>query len=77
MLKELRINAGLTQKELAKGLGYSSPQFVSNWERGVSNLPVGKIKQASKLLRIPMVVLVSLTEVNYKKRLMRRIGGLK
>lgn len=39
-LKSRRIERGLTQAELAKALGYSSPQFVSNWERGLCLPPL-------------------------------------
>lgn len=35
LLKEKRLASGLSQLEIAKTLGYSSGQFVSNWERGL------------------------------------------
>jgi transcriptional regulator with XRE-family HTH domain len=38
-LAKLRADAGLTQADLAERLGYSTAQFVSNWERGVSGPP--------------------------------------
>ena len=44
-LKKLRLKTGLKQKEVAAQLGYSSPQFVSNWERGISSPPVKVLKQ--------------------------------
>lgn len=34
-LREARLNSGLTQKQVALRLDYSSSQFVSNWERGL------------------------------------------
>ena len=43
-LKRLRVKAGLKQKEVASKLGYSTPQFISNWERGISSPPVKSIK---------------------------------
>jgi transcriptional regulator with XRE-family HTH domain len=39
LLVEARKRAGLTQHEVAKELKYSSPQFVSNWERGLAKPP--------------------------------------
>ena len=36
MLKKARKEAGLTQKQLGRILGYGSSQFISNWERGIS-----------------------------------------
>ncbi len=38
-LKSIRTKAGLTQQELAKKLSYSTAQFISNWERGISLPP--------------------------------------
>jgi transcriptional regulator with XRE-family HTH domain len=39
-LYDSRVAAGLTQMEVASKLGYKSPQFVSNWERGLSSPPI-------------------------------------
>jgi transcriptional regulator with XRE-family HTH domain len=35
-LSEQRRASGLTQREVSTALGYTTAQFVSNWERGVS-----------------------------------------
>ena len=37
ILKDSREAAGLSQMETAKKMGWSSPQFVSNIERGLCN----------------------------------------
>lgn len=34
--KEERIKAKTSQGKIAKFMGWTSPQFVSNWERGIS-----------------------------------------
>ena len=39
-LKTQRVKAGPTQGEVAQKLGYSSPQFISNIERGLSVIPL-------------------------------------
>ncbi|MEO0337510.1 MAG: helix-turn-helix transcriptional regulator [Pseudomonadota bacterium] len=39
-LKQARLRKGLRQKDVANLLGYESPQFISNWERGVSTPPL-------------------------------------
>jgi transcriptional regulator with XRE-family HTH domain len=52
-LKEKRVEAGLTQSEVARKLGYSSPQFVSNWERGLANPPVFILKDLTKMYKVP------------------------
>jgi transcriptional regulator with XRE-family HTH domain len=38
-LKAQREAVGMTQGELSRILGYSNPQFISNWERGLSSPP--------------------------------------
>jgi transcriptional regulator with XRE-family HTH domain len=51
-LQENRIKAGFTQKDISKKLGYTSPQFISNWERGVSQPPLNVIHKLIKLYGI-------------------------
>ncbi len=51
-LKEIRKNAGLSQKEVADTLGYKSSQFVSNWERGLSSPPLTTLRRLARLYRI-------------------------
>ena len=43
-LKNARINAGYTQAQIAKLLEYSSSQFISNVERGISSPPFKLLK---------------------------------
>ena len=43
-LREKRETIGLTQAQVATQLGYGSPQFISNIERGVSRVPVKSLK---------------------------------
>lgn len=51
-LKEKRVQAGLTQSQVAEKLGYSSPQFVSNWERGLANPPVFILRDLTKMYKV-------------------------
>ena len=51
-LQQSRANAGFTQKDISKKLGYTSPQFISNWERGVSQPPLNVIHKLIKLYSI-------------------------
>ena len=39
-LKQVRETSGLTQHDVSAKLGYSSPQFISNIERGISVVPL-------------------------------------
>lgn len=47
-LKKKRIAAGITQAEVSKKLGYSTPQFVSNWECGRAKPPITTIPKLIK-----------------------------
>ena len=38
-LKDARASAGLSQKNVSDALGYTTVQFVSNWERGMREPP--------------------------------------
>lgn len=70
-LKAARIMKGLTQDELAKKLGYSCAQFVSNWERGQCLPPIGKMKAVSKVLGLDHNDFVDLVMVEKRKEIMR------
>lgn len=43
-LAEARQAAGFTQREVAAKLQYSSAQFISNFERGISRPPLLKLR---------------------------------
>lgn len=50
-LKSSREKSGLTQKRVSDRLGYATPQFISNWERGVSTPPIEQLKILGKLYK--------------------------
>lgn len=52
-LKESREDAGLTQQEVATRLSYSTPQYISNWERGVSLPPLDQLPRLSRMFSVP------------------------
>lgn len=54
ILRDKRLAAGLTQKEVALKFGYSTSQFISNWERGISYPPYKILKQVAEIYQIPM-----------------------
>lgn len=52
-LKQKRVAAGLSQRDVSDKLGYSTPQFISNWERGVSHPPINALKKLGDLYGVP------------------------
>ncbi len=52
VLKQMRTNAGLSQREVAKALGYKTPQLISNNERNISHPPMNSIRKLAKLYAV-------------------------
>jgi len=61
-LQERRIKAKLTQADVAKSLRYTSPQFISNWERGVSLPPLSALPRIASLYGIQPRELITVME---------------
>ena len=53
-LQTMRTKAGLTQREVSLALGYSSAQFISNFERGIAVPPLKKLKILVKMYDMPV-----------------------
>jgi transcriptional regulator with XRE-family HTH domain len=49
VLKLKRVEKGFSQEKLATLLGYTSGQFISNWERGESFPPIDRLAKLSLL----------------------------
>lgn len=52
ILKEARQKKALSQRDISERLGYNTPQFVSNWERGLSAPPIESLNQISEILEL-------------------------
>ena len=52
-LEAVRVNAGMTQKEWAKRLGFSNVTVV-NWEKGNTEPSLSVLRRMSELSGIPM-----------------------
>lgn len=52
-LQNMRLKANLTQREVSLALGYSSAQFISNFERGIAVPPLKKLKILVKMYNMP------------------------
>lgn len=68
VLRRARIKVGMSQAEISRRIGYTSGQFVSNLERGISSLPMSRMTALCDLLRIkPQVLLGAMTRDMVKK----------
>lgn len=80
-LKKKRVAAGLSQAEVSEKLGYSSPQFVSNWERGLAKPPLFAMSKLMKLYSANAEEVldqyISATEQKLKKALFQTVKARK
>lgn len=67
-LRKWRLQARLSQVDVAKTLGYSS-QFVANWERGVSSPPLHKCKELCEMYKVPKKEFIDTFLTDYKETL--------
>ena len=59
-LQTKRLKSGLSQGDVADKLGYSSPQFISNFERGLCAPPLPKLKTIINMYDLSAESVVSL-----------------
>ena len=69
--KQLREKAGLTQRDVSDSLGYSTPQFISNVERGRCRFPVQKLPKIKKLYKLSVEQVIELFLSEERLGLMR------
>lgn len=79
VLKALREKAGLSQTAVAKQLDYSTPQFVSNWERGLSMPPLDVMPLLSSIYKISATEMINIVEryqlqlLSHQKKKLKKI----
>lgn len=56
--KRLRLDADLSQRDISNRLGYKSPQFVSNWERGLVTPPAKQVRKLAKMFSVDPGVII-------------------
>ena len=61
VIRKYRIEAGLTQKEMANRLGVTTPA-VNKWEKGSSNPDIELLAPIARLLHISLDTLMSFHE---------------
>jgi DNA-binding XRE family transcriptional regulator len=68
-LQEMRIRARLTQREVSLALGYSSAQFIANFERGLATPPLKKMRELIHMYRMPVEKVMQLILDQQKEEL--------
>jgi transcriptional regulator with XRE-family HTH domain len=73
-LQSKRVKAGLSQGDVASKLGYSSPQFISNFERGLCAPPLNKLKLLVQLYDLNGDEVLKLMLKEQEKHLRKALG---
>lgn len=73
-LQAKRTKAGLSQGDVATKLGYSSPQFISNFERGLCAPPLNKLKMLVQLYDMNGEEVLKLMMKEHEKHLRKALG---
>ena len=80
-LKSARIRAKLSQRDVSNKLGYTTAQFISNWERGISTPPIKDLKTLCRMYKVDFESTVNMlisTKVNDLTRsILEQIASLK
>jgi transcriptional regulator with XRE-family HTH domain len=76
-LQTKRTKSGLSQGDVASKLGYSSPQFISNFERGLCAPPLNKLKQLVQLYDLNGEEVVRLMLKEQERHLRKTLGLVK
>lgn len=72
-LKEVRENSHWTQLQVSQKLGYSSPQFISNIERGISVVPLKTLARMIQIYKVDGEEVVGILLESQKKILKSRL----
>lgn len=75
LIKKHRKQVGIKQKEVSAQLGYTSAQFVSNWERGISWPPLKDVNKVCAILKIKPAKLKSLMIKARREEIERAFNG--
>ena len=73
-LKERRLAAGYSQGDIGKKLGYSSAQFISNFERGNCAPPLPALKTLVGLYKINVEEVIGLILKEHESFLREKIS---
>lgn len=65
--KAKRLHVGLSQSEVSRALGYTTPQFVSNFERGLCAPALAKMPVLLKLYKISASELTDVLTAHYRE----------
>lgn len=69
IVREARIKKEITQRELSLDLGFTSTQYISNLERGITTMSAENLGKICTILDIPANIIQKLLVDEYAKKL--------
>lgn len=72
-LRDTRETSHMTQADVSQRLGYSSPQFISNIERGISVIPLKTLAKMVTLYKVNPEVVVRIILESQRKLLREKL----
>ena len=72
-LKDVREQSNWTQLQVSQKLGYTSPQFISNIERGISVVPLKTLARMIQIYKVDGEEVVGILLESQKKILKSRL----
>lgn len=72
-LRETREASKFTQADVSQRLGYTSPQFISNIERGISVIPLKTLARMVQLYKINPETVVKIILESQRKLLREKL----
>lgn len=72
-LRDTREGSQLTQADVSQRLGYSSPQFISNIERGISVIPLKTLAKMVHLYKVNPEIVVKIILESQRKLLREKL----
>lgn len=72
-LQQQRLKKGMSQGDVAKELGYSTNQFVSNWERGLCAPPLDSLAKLTMLCEINRDELMQVMMEDAKRQIEKKL----
>ena len=73
VLKNLRVDAGLSQREVSVKMGYTTPQLISNNERDISLPPMSSLKKLASIYNVETSVLYSAVKTKYMDKISQKL----
>lgn len=73
LLKRARTEAGLSQLDMSRKMGLSTPQYISNVELGKVGLAVGRLRQVAKLTKTPIDEFIQASTQDHEAKVRRAV----